>query len=64
MTGEGREQMIAELDRVVEFFEEVDSRLTPFTRLIMEEFNVIGHLEEAKENVMGQGFGQPLPGLP
>jgi hypothetical protein len=63
MTREGREQMIAELDQAIEFFQEVDAKLTPFTLRIVEEFGLMEKLPEVAEESKGKGFGQPLPGL-
>jgi hypothetical protein len=63
MNREGRDQMIAELERAVEFFEQVDARLTPFTLKIIESFGLLGEMPEVmKESEATMGFGEPLPG--
>jgi hypothetical protein len=63
MTVEGREQMADELDQARTFFQEVDSRLTPFTHRIIEEFGLMAQLPQVMNESSGRGFGQPLPGL-
>lgn len=62
---EGRDQMIAELDRATAFFEHVDAQLTTFTRKIVGSFDLLEKMPELmKEAEKTKEFGQPLPGFP
>jgi hypothetical protein len=64
MSENGRDEMISELDRAVEFFEQVDTQLTSFTNKILESFGVLGKIPEIMEQTKEtRGFGEPLPGL-
>jgi hypothetical protein len=62
-TEDGRNQMIEELDQAKAFFEEVDARLSPLTRQIIEVMGITKHMPEAMEDVRQAGSGDPLPGL-
>jgi hypothetical protein len=63
MTEVGQKQMIKELDEATAFFREVDDRIKPLVMEIIEALGVSKHMPGALEDVMQEGFGDPLPGL-
>jgi hypothetical protein len=63
LTHDGKEQMIEELKKATEFFEDVDAKLEPLTMQIIEATGVDKHMPEAMESARQVGFGEPLPGL-
>jgi hypothetical protein len=62
-TEDGMNQMIEELDEAAAFFREVDAKLAPLTRQIIEAMGIDKHMPEVLEEVRHGGFGRPLPGL-
>jgi hypothetical protein len=63
-TLKGRDQMIAELDRAIEFFGEIDAKLAPFTLKMVEKFGLLDKIEEAAQEAKeSREFGEPLPAL-
>jgi hypothetical protein len=63
LTEAGKNQMIEELTKATAFFEDVDAKLSPLTRQIIEVMGITKHMPEALEDARQAGFGDPLPGL-
>jgi hypothetical protein len=59
-TETGQLQMVEELEKAIEFFVEVDRRLTDLTNEVVE---AMGRRERKAEAMEEAGFGDPLPGL-
>jgi hypothetical protein len=63
MTEAGQNQMIGELAKATAFFKEVDAKLSPLTRQIIEVMGITEHMPAAVEEVRQARFGDLLPGL-
>jgi hypothetical protein len=62
-TEDGKKKMIEELEQAAAFFREVDGKLEPLTRQLIEAMGLDKHIPEAMGEVRRAGFGRPLPGL-
>ncbi len=63
MTAAGQNQMIEELEKAIAFFKEVDAKLSPLTRQIIEVMGITEHMAAAAEEARQARFGDLLPGL-